>query len=192
MENPEKLPLRYQKCPYTVTISDALSDVAGELLEEARDLPNQFYVPTATWALPAWEALVGVTPEPGATLEERRGAVLARLMAGGIATPELIESMAQAITGYQAQVSEDIPGYTFTLKFYNDPAGFIRIDADMLRGAVEEVKPAHLVFLIQPITWSDIESAGLTWGQMETTFSSWADLESSFYARSPGGSGGAS
>ena len=185
MENPEKLPQRLQGCPYTVTISDALSDVADELLQEARDLPAQFFVPTATWSLPVWEALVGVTPATGATLEERRGAVLAKLMAGGIATPELIESMAQALTGYQGKVTEDIPGYTFTLNFYSDPAGFIRIDADLLRGAVEAVKPAHLVFLIQPITWAHIEAAGLTWGQLEQEFSSWDDLEHAYYAASP-------
>ena len=55
------------------------------------------------------------------------------------------------------------------------------IDTDLLIHTVEEIKPAHLRFVIEPITWADIEDAELTWERLETLFHSWIELESSFY-----------
>ena len=41
---------------------------------------------------------------------------------------------------------------------------------------VEEVKPAHLRFVIEAITWADIEAAEMTWAMLEEQFDSWAAL----------------
>ena len=46
---------------------------------------------------------------------------------------------------------------------------------------VEEIKPAHLRFVIEAITWADIEAAEMTWAMLEEQFDSWAALESAFY-----------
>ena len=55
------------------------------------------------------------------------------------------------------------------------------MDARLLRDSVELVKPSHLQFIINPITWGDLEVAGLTWAQMEEQFPTWADFELSYY-----------
>ena len=48
---------------------------------------------------------------------------------------------------------------------------------------------AHLQFIIEPITWADLESAGLTWEQLEEQFDSWLELESSFFCHLEGEAG---
>lgn len=45
---------------------------------------------------------------------------------------------------------------------------------------VEQIKPAHLQFIISGLTWNDIESVGLTWQWFDDTPASWAEFESKF------------
>lgn len=178
----ERLPQRLRDSPYTSGVSDPMADLSQELLEEARRFYLEFYAHTATeTGLAEWERLTGLTPEPGASLEERRQEVVARLCAGGTANAALIESMAKALTGYEAKVTEHFSQYTFSLRFYGERPGFIRVNARLLRDSVELIKPAHLQFIISPITWGDLETAGLTWAGMEEQFPTWADFDLSYY-----------
>ena len=85
------------------------------------------------------------------------------------------------MTGFEAEVTENFGAYTFSLRFYGDEDKFIQIDTQRLRQAVELVKPAHLEFIIEPITWADIEAAELTWAGLEAQFPSWAALEGSLF-----------
>lgn len=178
----ERLPQRLLDSPYTAGVSQPMADLSEELLESARELCKQFYAHTATEAgLAEWERLTGRTPAPDATLEERRQAVVAQLCIDGASTVALIESMAKALTGYDVEITEAFSEYTFSLRFYGDQAGFIQVDAALLRETVEVIKPAHLQFKIAPITWGDLETAGLTWAQMEAQFPTWAHFELLFY-----------
>lgn len=178
----ERLPQRLLDSPYTAGVSNPMSDLSQDLLDGARRLYLEFYAHTANEAgLTEWERLAGLTPAPGATLEERRQAVVAQLCAGGTANANLIESIAKALTGYDVTVTENFSEYTFSLRFYGDQTGFIRIDAKLLRDSVELVKPAHLEFIISPITWGDLETAGLTWAGMEEQFKNWGDIEAAFF-----------
>ena len=54
------------------------------------------------------------------------------------------------------------------------------IDVEGLRSVVEQIKPAHLRFVISGVTWGDIESVGLTWQYFETNKMTWAEFESKF------------
>ena len=182
----EELPARLRVSPYTEGVSSSMSEVAQELLDLAREFWKQFYVPTATDALVEFERLYGVTPAAGATTEERRAAITTKMCAAGTANAALIESMAKALTGYDCKVTENFSDYTFSLRFYGTSAGFISIDAALLQSSVAVVAPAHLQFIIEPITWADLESAGLTWEQLEEQFDSWLELESSFFCHLEG------
>ena len=178
----EQLPQRLRDSPETEAVSEAMAEQTQELLEAFLALHLEFYAHTAGEAgLRAWEALTGLQPAAGATLEERRAAVVAQLCAGGTTNAALIASMARAMTGYEAEVTENFGAYTFSLRFYGDEDKFIQIDTQRLRQAVELIKPAHLEFIIEPITWADIEAAGLTWAGLEAQFPSWAALEGSFF-----------
>ena len=175
----EQLPQRLRDSPETEAVSEAMAEQTQELLEAFLALPVEFYAHTAGEAgLRAWERLTGLQPAVGATLEERRAAVVAQLCAGGTTNAALIASIARAITGYEA---ENFGAYTFSLRFFGDEDKFIQIDAGQLRQAVELVKPAHLELVIGSVTWADIEAAELTWEKLEAQFPSWAALEGSLF-----------
>ena len=178
----EQLPQRLRDSPETEAVSEAMAGQTQELLEAFLALRTEFYAHTAGEAgLRAWEELTGLRPAAGAALEERRAAVVAQLCAGGTTNAALIASMARAMTGYEAEVTENFGDYTFSLRFYGEEDKFIQIDTQRLRQAVELIKPAHLEFIIEPITWADIEAAGLTWVGLEAQFPSWAALEGSLF-----------
>ena len=178
----ERLPERLRKDLYTAGISGTMADLAQALYEAVCGLPLEFSPATAgETGLQEWERLVGLTPASGSSLEDRRAAVIAQLCAGGSANAALIESMARAMTGYGAKVTENFPVYAFSLRFYGETAGFMQLNVEKLRQAVELVKPAHLEFVIEPVTWADIHAAVLTWDQLEEQFNSWAGLESAYY-----------
>lgn len=177
----ERLPNRLRKSPYTVGVSEPMTEVAMGYWQATLNVADQFFVPTATWGLTEWERLVGISPAAGQTLADRRSAVIAKLCSTGTTNAAMIRALAEALTGYGAKVTENFGEYSFSLRFFGETAGFINIDADLLMRTVEEIKPAHLKFIIEPITWADLEAAALTWEQLEAQFESWAALESAFY-----------
>lgn len=183
----ERLPERIRISPYTQAIVDPMTSLGREYWEATRDLSNQFFPPTATWALSEWERLVKIIPDAGQTLEERRRAVITKLCSTGTTNSEMIRALAEALTGYGATVTENFSDYSFSLRFYGEEATFINIDTQLLINTVEEIKPAHLRFIIEKIRWEDIEAVGMTWEQLEARFKSWNELENSFFCHGPGG-----
>lgn len=179
----EQLPEHLMRDPYTAAVAAPMAEAAAELRAAVVDMANQFSPVTATWALPEWERLVGITPDAGAALDDRRAAVAAKLCSSGTTTKEMIRALAESLTGYGAVVTEDASAYEFSLSFVGPTAGFISVDADLIREAVELIKPAHLRFVIQPILWGDLTRAGLTWAELEAQFSTWSDIESAVCCR---------
>ena len=177
----ESLPLRMRISPYTQVVVDPLTKMGIKYWEATRDLSNQFFPTTATWALSEWERLVRIMPEAGQELEARRRAVIAKLCSTGTTNAEMIRALSEALTGYGAIVTENFSEYSFSLRFYGEEATFINIDTQLLINTVEEIKPAHLRFIIEKIRWEDIEAAGMTWEQLEARFESWNELENSFF-----------
>ena len=182
----ERLPNRLRKSPYTVGVSEPMTELGMAYWQATLHVADQFFVPTATWGLTEWERLVGITPAAGQSLADRRREVIAKLCSTGTTNAEMIRALAEALTGYGAKVTENFGEYSFSLRFYGETAGFINIDADLLMRTVEEIKPAHLRFVIEPITWADLEAAALTWEQLEAQFESWAALESAVYCHKEG------
>ena len=178
----ERLAERLRKDPFTTVLSGVMADMAKELFLSVCVLPREFSAATAgTVGLSEWERLCGLTPKAGASLEDRRAAVMARLRANGTANAALIESMARVMTGYGAKVTEKFSEYIISLRFFGEPSGFIWLNVEQLRQTVELLKPAHLEFIIEPVTWADIHAAGLTWAQLEKQFPSWLALMTAYY-----------
>ena len=85
----------------------------------------------------------------------------------------------EAITGYEARVIVN-QDYSFSLEFLGEKNELADINVEGLRSGVEQIKPAHLRFVISGVTWGDIESVGLTWQYFETNKMTWAEFESKF------------
>ena len=177
----ERLPQRLRDSRYTVGVAEPMTELAAAYKEATLDLADQFYVPTATWGLAEWERLVGITPAANQTLEQRRSAVVAKLCSTGTTNAEMIRALAEALTGYGASVTENFSDYSFSLRFFGEDDGFISIDADLLMSTVEEIKPAHLRFIVEKIKWGDLETAGMTWADMEEQFPTWEDFDRAFF-----------
>ncbi len=176
MGNREQVPVRYRQNAQTAALLDALGLTGGEMAELVEDVKAQFFVDTATWSLPLWEARVGVTAAQGATDAQRRSAVKARLLASGNTNEEMVRGLAAAMTGYAAEVEVN-DDYSFTLKFVGEATALVQLDLDALTDTVERIKPAHLRFIISGLTWFALESVGMTWQQLEDAEYTWEQLE---------------
>ncbi len=51
----------------------------------------------------------------------------------------------------------------FSLSFWGEKNQLATIDVAELKTVVEQIKPAHLRFVISGITWADLESVNMTW-----------------------------
>lgn len=178
MENRERVPARYRAHPQTAAILDALLSKATEIAKYSDELLAQCYISTATWSLELWEEKYGITPDPTKPLSERRDAIRAQMIALGTTTEEVICTLATDMTGYSAVVEVDY-GRGFTVHFVQSGGStrLITIDREALAAAVERIKPAHLQFVIQGITWDDIEALALKWQYFYDYPTTWDTFE---------------
>ena len=140
------------------------------------DTADQAHIQTATWGLGLWEELVDITPAAGATNEERRPAITPKLLGSGTCNAGMVSDIARALTGCDAVVIEQHSTYQFSLQFIGDEPGLAQFDLDAIRAAVEEVKPAHLEFIILGITWADFDLVNMTWYDLHQMRATWFDI----------------
>ena len=173
----ERLPPELVTEPITCAIVDALRDMGDQAMTIMLAVGGQFSAATATWGLSAWERISGITPDPGATLESRRGAVMQKLTGTGTTTAETLRQLSIAITGYDAQITEHTGEYTVELTFLGEETGYLISDLPRLYQEADIVLPAHIRFMVSPLTWEVLETVGMTWEQMELQTLTWGDLE---------------
>lgn len=176
----ERVPDYYYISEQSRSLIESLSDASVEAKAALEDVMKQFFVKTATWGLTLWEQQVGIKTDPSLSIEDRRAAVLQKLVATGNTTAEMIRDLTKSITGYEARVIVN-SDYSFSLEFISETSGFADIDVDEVRRIVEQIKPAHLRFVISGITWGDIESVGLTWQYFDDNPTTWDEFESKFF-----------
>ena len=182
----ERIPDRYYVHPQTATILETLETQSAVSAAQASDLLEQFFIETATWSLPLWESKYGIQTDTSKTLAERRGAVQDQMTAAGNTTAEMVRQLAMTLTGYEARVIVNSTDYSFSLEFLGEENTLADIDVSQVRRMVEQIKPAHLQFIISGLTWNDIESVGLTWQWFDDTPATWAEFESKLCIHSKG------
>lgn len=175
----ELVPGYHLACAQSRALIETLADASLDAKAALEDVMDQFFVETATWGLDLWEQQVGIDTDRGLSHESRRGAIKQKLVASGNTTAEMVRQLAEAITGYEARVIVN-QDYSFSLEFLGEKNELADIDVEGLRSVVEQIKPAHLRFVISGVTWGDIESVGLIWQYFETNKMTWAEFESKF------------
>lgn len=103
---------------------------------------QQFFVRTATWGLPRWEAELGIETNLNKPLEQRRAVVESKLRGGGKFSGKLVKNVSEAYDGGKVAVTFQPQQWNFTIKFI-DKIG-IPPNLDDLKAVIEEIKPAHL------------------------------------------------
>lgn len=173
----QRAPEHHEQSTESLAIIVALTDRALAARAAAEDTGAQMRVSTATWGLALWEELTGIETDESRSDEERRKAIIARLCGSGTCNAEMIARIARTVTGYEAVVIEQADKYRFSLSFVGERLEFVEFDLDAIRAAVEEVKPAHLEFVISRITWGDLDDAGMTWAELEKIMECWGDFD---------------
>lgn len=175
----ELVPEYHLACEQSKALIETLTGASLEAKAALEDVMNQFFVETATWGLALWEQQVGIQTDSSLSQESRRAAIKQKLVASGNTTAEMVRQLAESITGYEARVIVN-QDYSFSLEFLGEKDELADIDVEELRSVVEQIKPAHLRFVISGITWRDVESVGLTWQYFEDNQMTWAEFESKF------------
>lgn len=177
----EWVPDYHYESPQSRAILDSLTGASLAARAAVYDFVAQFWVASATWGLELWEELLDIAPPPGQSLEARRRAIISKMCGAGTCNSEMVRHLAQALTGYEAEVVEHPEDYTFSLRFVGDTPGVVPIDRQEIIDTVEAIKPAHLQFIIEAIKWSNLEEQGFTWADMERTFPVWSAFDGKFF-----------
>lgn len=139
------------------------------------DVLKQCFIDTATWGLTLWEEEYGIKTNLNSSYEERREVIKAKKRGQGTCTKALIKNVTEAFSGGECRVIENTAPYTFTIQF----VGVKGIPKNMkgLISAIDEIKPAHLVynFKYTYTSWDYLESKNLT--HDDTDKITWDDLE---------------
>ena len=120
---------------------DALSLGLSSLSEKIADRAAQLFIQTATWALPRYEKIFGITANSG-TIEERRSRILARRASRGTCTIERIKQVAAAYTGGTVDVVEHSAESWVEIIFVDQLGRPTRMDD--FTASLREILPAHL------------------------------------------------
>ena len=161
----DNLPRQYRRDPTVKALSGAIEGVLAALETEAASVPPQISLDAVTWNLETEERLVGITPAPGATPEERRTALKSKWRAGGKLTIEQVQAVCDAWKNGEVVVS--FPGGKIRLQFVG--AYGVPVDLDALKAAVRLVIPAHLAaeYAIKYLLIRDIHEV-MTTSTLET------------------------
>lgn len=172
----ERLPDRLMAAPAADRIVRVTAQCALDARASIRDAVQQLCINTATWGLDQWESLMGLETDYTKDYAARRKAVAARFRQRGNCTPEMVEQAAKLITGYDCKCTEHFADYSFSIRFLGPEATLALVDTDAIKAAVDQIKPAHMEFIITAITWGDLVGLGLTWAQAAGYGPTWGDI----------------
>ena len=136
----DNLPVQYRKDPWIMALAAAVEAKLAGQRGEIAPLPQQMSLDTVSWNLPVEERVAGISPAPGASLEQRRTALKARWRSSGKATLEQIQTVADSWRN--GAVEAAFTEGRIVVRFVG-PFG-IPEDLDSLKAALELVIPAHL------------------------------------------------
>ena len=157
------LPDFYQDIKEIKELQTVLGYEVGEVVYSTQDLLQQCFISTATWGLDRWEMVFGITTDKGKSYERRREILLAKLRGTGTTTKDMIKNVAIAFSGGEVNIIEYPREYRFVVQFI----GIRGIPQNMagLIAALNEIKPAHLLydFKYTYTTWGQLKN--MTWGE---------------------------
>lgn len=143
----QHMPKYYRVVAEIITLQKAIEEELKEVDLMSNDILNQFFIYTATWSLPIWERIFGLTiGDSSSNIQERRENLISKLRSYGTTTKEMIIRVGNAFTNGGVQIIEHNPEYKFEVVFTN----VIGIPNNMkdFRETIEIIKPAHLTYSI--------------------------------------------
>lgn len=144
----QHIPKYYRDIVEIEELQNAIDLQLDELDIMSNEVLKQFFIYTATWSLPIWERIFGLTVgDTTSNLKERRENIISKLRIYGTTTKEMIARVAKAFTNGEIEVIEDNPNYSFTIKFTSIVG--IPDNLENFKKVVATIKPAHLNFNVE-------------------------------------------
>ena len=142
------MPKYYRGILEIETLQKAINDELEVIDAISKDILDQFFIYTATWSLPIWERIFGLTVgDKTSNIEERRENLISKLRSYGTTTKEMISRVAKAYTDGEIEVIEDNTNYSFKIKFTSIVG--IPQNLENFKAVVNVIKPAHLNFSVE-------------------------------------------
>lgn len=129
---------------------------------------NQFFVILTDENIQNHEQDVGLTPDPSADIETRRGRVLSRLRGTGTVTKTMMKNVAASFVNGDIEIIEYPSEYCFAVKFTSRTG--IPYNISDIQAMVEELKPAHLAveYIFTYRLWEDVIDTLQNWTTVKT------------------------
>lgn len=144
----QHMPKYYRDIVEIEELQNAIDLQLDELDIMSNEILKQFFIYTATWSLPIWERIFGLTVgDTTSNLKERRENIISKLRSYGTTTKEMIARVAKVFTNGEIEVIEDNPNYSFTIKFTSIVG--IPDNLENFKKVVATIKPAHLNFNVE-------------------------------------------
>ena len=142
-----------------------------------KELINQFFVDTATWALDDWEHMLCMNTDYKLSYETRRSNIKAEMRRREVTTVEAIKKVSEAYSNGECAVIEDYAHYTFTIKFIGTrgiPDALPELDK-----VICKMKPAHLrhKYEYSYLIWDEFDAYNKTWDEWDALNLTWDELE---------------
>lgn len=175
----ERLDPRLDEIPTFHELTEAENfeiDHIREIIDEAEQ--NMTLSHTTESKIEDREYEFGVISDPSKPIEQRRAVLVAKLRGQGTTTPAAVLNIAASFDFGEISIDESSAPYTVRIVF-EEFRGIPPNMADFI-AALEEIKPAHLVFeyVYKYNTWGDYKSfhktigeweeMGMTWGWIKT------------------------
>lgn len=175
----ERLDPRLDEIPTFHELTEAETfefDHVREIIDEAEQ--NMTLSHTTESKIEDREYEFGVVSDPSKPIEQRRAVLIAKLRGQGTTTPAAVLNIAASFDFGEISIDESSAPYTVRIVF-EEFRGIPPNMADFI-AALEEIKPAHLVFeyVYKYNTWGDYKSfhktigeweeMGMTWGWIKT------------------------
>lgn len=153
----KKLPSYYRKSKVMQELMHSLDMEMQRLKEQVSLTENQFFVLLADKELTEHEKDVGITPEPYADLDTRRGRILSKLRGTGTVTKTMMKNVAASFVNGDIEITEYPSEYLFTVTFTSKKG--VPYNLADIQAMVEEIKPAHLAvdYIFTYRLWEDIK-----------------------------------
>ena len=142
------MPKYYRGILEIETLQKAINDELEIMDAISKDVLDQFFIYTATWSLPIWEKIFGLTVgDKTSNIQERRENLISKLRSYGTTTKEMIARVAKTFTNGEIEVVEDNSNYAFKILFTSIVG--IPKNIENFKAVIEVIKPAHLNFNVE-------------------------------------------
>lgn len=122
-----------------------------------------------------WEAMLGIHPVEGSSVDDRRDTVVARIRGQGKLNTKLINAIVGTFTGGTANawVEDNILYVEVTPSPTNKQYRFENVEQELAKKI-----PAHMGFKVSRnyYDWNEIKSSFATWGDVKSNLDTWTDV----------------